>query len=404
MGEGPRIGYLVPQFPAQTHAFFWREVRALEAMGAAVALLSTRPPPPGLVAHEWSAEAARRTTYLMSRSPRDALRALPALPWREMRGAEPGLWRDLLLALPAAARLCETAGREGIGHVHVHSCGRAALVAALAERLGGPSYSLTLHGPLSDYGPGQTLKWRGARFATIITRRLLAEVKTVLREDRPARLVVQPMGVDVARFRRARPYVPWTPGSGPLQLLCCARLNPAKGHEILIEAVRRLRAEGLDLRLLVLGEDDDGGGGYRAAIEAAVARAGLEEVVALPGAADEGAVVAALHRAHLFALASHHEPLGVAFMEAMAAGVPVIGTAAGGVRELVTHGVDGILVPPRDPAALACAIRDLALRPARAIELSMAGLSRVEEAFDSRRGAETLLREMGLIPARPAGD
>lgn len=390
MGQGPRIGYMVPQFPGQTHAFFWREIRALEAMGAEVVLWSTRPPPPGLVSHDWSAEATARTTYLMSRSPRDLLRALPALPWRELTGAGRGFLRDLALALPAAARLRQEAARAGVGHVHVHSCGRAALIAALAARLGGPSYSLTLHNPLSVYGPGQAFKWRGARFATVITRRLLNEVRMVLREDLPPRLLVQPMGVDLARFRREAPYAPW-PGEGPLALVCCARLNPAKGHLDLFDAVAGLIAEGIDARLLCLGEDDAGGTGYRTVLEAAIRERGLSGHVALAGAVDEGRVIGALRQAHLFVLASHAEPLGVAFMEAMACGVPVVGTAAGGVRELVTDGVDGVLVPPRNPRALAAAIAALARDPARAIRLSMAGRARVERDGDAARGAGTLL-------------
>jgi colanic acid/amylovoran biosynthesis glycosyltransferase len=393
MGQGRRIGYMVPQFPGQTHAFFWREIRAMEAMGVEVVLYSTRPPPPGLVSHDWSGEAAARTTYLRSRSARDGLRALPALPWGELRGAERGLVRDLAVALPAAARLREEAGRAGVGHVHVHSCGRAALVAALAARIGGPSYSLTLHNPLSVYGPGQNFKWRGARFATVITRRLLNEVRTVLRDDLPARVIVQPMGVDLARFGRERPYAPW-PGEGPLGIVCCARLNPAKGHLDLFDALAILIAEeGIDARLLCLGEDDEGGTGYRAVLEAGIAERGLAEHVALAGAVDERRVVGALRQAHLFALASHSEPLGVAFMEAMACGVPVVGTAAGGVRELVTDGVEGVLVPPRNPRALAAAIAALAREPARAIRLAMAGRARVERDFDAARGAETILRE-----------
>ena len=61
-----RIGYLAPQFPGQTHAFFWREVCELENRGAAVDLVSTRRPQAGTVRHEWSAAAIARTTYLSS--------------------------------------------------------------------------------------------------------------------------------------------------------------------------------------------------------------------------------------------------------------------------------------------------------------------------------------------------
>ena len=76
--------------------------------------------------------------------------------------------------------------------------------------------------------------------------------------------------------------------------------------------------------------------------------------------------------------------------EAMAAGVPTLGTRAGGVRELVTHGADGLLVPPRDPPALARAILSLVENPGLARALSDAGPRRVRESFHAARGAETL--------------
>ena len=79
MSHKLRIGYVVPQFPGQTHIFFWREVRALEAMGHQVHLISTRMPPSGLIAHDWSDDAIARTTYLGDRRPLPALRALGSL-------------------------------------------------------------------------------------------------------------------------------------------------------------------------------------------------------------------------------------------------------------------------------------------------------------------------------------
>jgi glycosyltransferase involved in cell wall biosynthesis len=397
MAAKPSLGYMVPQFPGQTHAFFWREVRALEAMGVEVHLFSTRPPPPGIVAHAWSEEARARTDYLASRNPLDGLRALPALPWRELRGAEPGFLRDLLPALPAARALAAAAGRRGVRHVHVHSCGRAALIAALAHRLGGPSYSLTLHNPLAVYGPGQPFKWRGARFATVVNQKLLAEVKTVLRDVLPSRVAVRAMGVDAARFARPGPWAPPGPGE-PLRLVTTGRLNPVKGYGDLLDALRLLVDGGLDVTLRVAGEDDEGGTGYRRTVEGRVAELGLGDRVTLLGAVDEGRVRDELLGAHLFVLASHDEGVPVALMEAMACGLPAVATAVGGVRELVTHGADGILVAPHQPAEIAEAVRGLVAAPARAIALAMAARRRVERDFDAARGAETLMELMGRGP------
>ncbi len=390
MTTAPKIGYLVPQFPGQTHIFFWREIAEMERRGAQVRIFSTRPPPKGLIAHDWSGAAMARTCYLGAVKPLAALTALPAVPWAEL-GQMP---RDIALSLSAARQLVSACRAEGIAHVHVHSCGRAALIAAMARRLGGPTYSLTLHGPLQDYGPGQRFKWRGAGFATIITEKLLADVKTALAGDLPSRLLIQPMGVDTDSLRRDTPYVPLQSGE-TLRLFSCGRLNIVKGHQDLMAAVRLLLDQGQPVTLDIAGEDDHGGSGYRQVLQARIAALNLGAHVRLLGAIDAKAVKAHLINAHAFVLASWAEPLGVALMEAMSCEVPTIGTAAGGVAELIADGVDGILVPPKDPGALADAILQLARDPARAISLGRAGRARIVAAFHAGLGAETLIREIG---------
>ena len=383
----PKIGYLVPQFPGQTHIFFWREIAEIEKRGVQVRIFSTRPPPQGLIAHDWSAEAMAQTSYLGKIKPLAAFTALTAAPWGQASA------KDILLSLSAARQLVAACRAEGIAHVHVHSCGRAALIAAMAQRLGGPDYSLTLHGPLSDYGTGQRFKWRGARFATIITEKLLAEVRAELAGDLPDRLIIQPMGVDTDTLRRDAPYVPYDPGK-TLRLFTCGRLNIVKGHQDLMAAVRLLIDQGLPVTLDIAGEDDAGGTGYRRVLAARIAELGLDSHVHLLGAIDADAVKQRLLAAHIFVLASWHEPLGVALMEAMSCEVPTIGTAAGGVAELITDGVDGILVPPKDPALLASAILQLTRDPARAIALGQAGRARIVSHFHAGLGAETLIREI----------
>lgn len=390
-----RLGYLIPQFPGQTHIFFWRELEALQARGVQPVLLSTRPPPPGLISHEWSAEATARTTYLGRMDPLAALGGLVRLPPGDLlsapRGEPRAFLRDMAMSIPAARRLVDHARREGIDHVHAHSCGRAALIAALAFRMGGPRYSLTLHGPLKDYGPGQRYKWRHAAFATIITEKLRAEAEAELAGYLPPRIAVQAMGVDTGRLSRDTPWQPPRPGE-PLRIMSCGRLNQVKGHQDLLQAIRMLRDAGHDARLVVAGEDDAGGTGYRRVIEARIAELGLDDAVTLLGAVSEGEVRRHLLEAHVFALASWHEPLGVALMEAMSCEVPTIGTAAGGVAELIRDGQDGILVPPRDPPAMVDAILRLAGDPDLARRLGQAGRERIVSGFGAEAGAETLIR------------
>jgi glycosyltransferase involved in cell wall biosynthesis len=157
--------------------------------------------------------------------------------------------------------------------------------------------------------------------------------------------------------------------------------------------------QGVEATLVIAGEDEEGGTGYRRIIEARIIELGLSAHVRLLGAVDEGRVRQEILSAHIFVLASHDEGVPVALMEAMACGAPVICTAVGGVRELVTDGVDGIVLEPRDPAGLADAIRSLAQAPLVTMNLASAGRARVEREFDSARGAETLIREIELALA-----
>ncbi|MBP0484333.1 exopolysaccharide biosynthesis GT4 family glycosyltransferase EpsE [Sagittula salina] len=397
MPKGLRIGYIVPQFPGQTHIFFWREIKALERMGHEVHVFSTRKPPPKLISHDWAEEAMARTTYLGRVNP---ARALPAIAKLTPKGlpkwllTEPRAFsKDVLISLAAADHLQAAARKLQLDHVHAHSAARAAFIAALTHHMGGPRYSLTLHGPLSDYGPGQRFKWRDASFATVITHKLLDEVHAALSPDLPERILVRPMGVDTEKLSRAAPYHP--PGHGrPIRIFSCARLNVVKGHQDLLSATRQLIDQGTDVRVEIAGEDDQGGTGYRRELEDHLKKLRLQDHVKLLGAISNVEVKQKLEQAHLFVLASWHEPLGVAYMEAMSMGVPTIGTDAGGVSELIADGSTGYLVEPKNPGQLARTIRALAADPDALMRLSTAGRAHIEAHFRAELGAQVLVDEI----------
>lgn len=132
-------------------------------------------------------------------------------------------------------------------------------------------------------------------------------------------------------------------------LICVANLRPEKDHGTLLEAFVGLRRVYPSVRLLLVGD-----GPMRPEIEGAIGELGLGTAVELCGAVNE--VWPFLARSDLFVLASRNETLGMAALEAMAAGLPVVATAVGGIPELVEHGHNGLLVPPRDPEALAEAL------------------------------------------------
>ena len=397
-----RIAYLIPEFPGQTHMFFWRERISLGRIGIETHIVSTRRPAKAIISHDWADEAQLETFYLTDATPADILRCcflfigFGPRAWTKaliavIEDCSPRDWLANFALMLFSVRLIGYMRDRNISHVHSHSCANSALIALFANRLADMTYSLTLHGDLHDYGRQQHVKWRHAAFAITITRKLRDQVFSLLGRDVPPLVGLAPMGVDPAKFKRSRPYTAWN-REGALRLFSCGRLNQVKGHQDLIRAVSILRNSGMNVRLEIAGEDEIGGGGFHRELATLIAELKLESEVVLLGAVAEQKVLEGLEAAHLFILASHHEPLGVAIMEAMSCETPVIATDRGGVPELIDHGLDGFLISPRDSEALAAAIRFLADHPAAAMNLSMAGRPKVLERFNSDVSAVELKR------------
>ncbi|HEX2700634.1 MAG TPA: exopolysaccharide biosynthesis GT4 family glycosyltransferase EpsE [Acidimicrobiales bacterium] len=403
------IGYLVPEFPGQTHAMFWREIAVLRQHGARVDLLSTRRPV-ATGPHAWVPEATAESTYLLPLRPhivaaaaRAFVRAGPGgcLRWfRALRSAErdgtvKGAVRMASLAVVGAA-VAGLAQRRQWRHLHVHSCADAANLAQFAAQLTQLTYSVTLHGPLRDYGGNQRQKWSNASFAFVITEVLRREIETVLGPALPPVIRMAGMGIDAARTVRSTPYQPWEPGT-PARIFSCGRLNRAKGHVDSIAAVHALRRAGIDAFLTIAGEDDAGGTGYRQVVERAVRDEGLGAAVRLLGMVSDSEVERWLDQTHVFVLASMAEPLGVAVMEAMAMEVPVVVTSGGGVTELVEDGRNGLVVPPSSPLELAGAVEKLLRDPALGCQLGRNARATVLAGFSCERNATLLLAEIAAL-------
>ena len=159
---------------------------------------------------------------------------------------------------------------------------------------------------------------------------------------------------------------------------------PHKGQRHLIDAARRVVRELPDVRFLIVGE-----GELRPALERQVRDLGLERHVLLPGFRTD---VLGLQKAlDVFVMSSITEGLGSAMLDAMACGRPVVATRTGGIPEAVHDGVNGLLVPPHDDAALAAAIVRLLQDDALRERLGGAARQRIVNEFSvDRMVANTL--------------
>jgi len=404
-----QIGYFIPEFPGQTHIFFWRERQVLAELDVVAELVSTRRPPREIASHTWAGEAEKQTDYLVPFSASDYVAALT-----QVLLAGPGGWLKCLGAIasasdvtlkqrlrlmamvPVAGKLAKIAKSKGWSHIHVHSCADTANVAMLASFLSGIPYSMTLHGPtLEVYGPNQAQKWKHSAFDLVVSERLFKDIQHKLAGFLPEKVVVAPMGVNLDNIKRHNPYQPWTEGT-PCRIFACGRLNPVKGHNFLIESVEMLRQQGIDVRLEIAGEDEQGGSGYHQELEQFIRDRNLSEAVELLGAVSEVRIRQGLEEAHIFALASLNEGVPVAVMEAMAMEMPVIVTDVGGTSELVTDGEDGLLLQPKQPKAMADAIETVLKDQELAVRLAARSRQKVIEKFNHRRSAELLANYLGV--------
>ncbi len=144
-------------------------------------------------------------------------------------------------------------------------------------------------------------------------------------------------------------------GARPFTALLVARMVPWKGVEVAIDAVARAEARGVRLRIIGGGDPR-----YVESLRARVRSLGIDESVDFVGEVPSERVQNEFLDADVFVLPSIYEPFGIVLVQAMSAGLPIVGSNVGGIPYVVDDARTGLLVPPRDPAALARAIGELA--------------------------------------------
>ncbi len=242
----------------------------------------------------------------------------------------------------------------------------ASLPGGLLGRLGGARFVVSLYdhelfdvafaSPPTRRRIVRTL--RGAHCAVYLSQALRRHALDLAGEHRS---VVIPLGIETYPGLGAAP---------PRQFTVCTvtRLIARKRVDHLLRAFARLALEQTDARLVVVGD-----GPERPALDRLVRRLRLGGIVEFAGALDHRATQERIARASVMALPSVRESLGAVYLEAMALGVPALGTQGEGIAEHIEHGVTGILVPPADDEALLAALRALAADPERARRIGQAG-------------------------------
>jgi glycosyltransferase involved in cell wall biosynthesis len=425
--ETGAVAYVVSRFPKLTETFVLYEILALERRGVRIELfplLQAR----NTAVHAEGAGLGRKIIERLRRSTSSPLMHAEAAPLVARAHFEPflswpilrsqahflrhrprayagALWAMVranwgsanffvggLAVFPKAVHMARSMETGGVVHVHAHFANHPAAAAFVIHRLTGIPYSFTAHG--ADLQVDRHMlreKVAEADFVATISRYNREFILRECGERWSDKVVVVRCGIDTDAFRpRPEPETPRLEG-GRLVIVCIGTMYEVKGHTYLLDACRLLGQRGVDYVCHLVGDGPD-----RPALDAQVERTGLGERVVFHGPKTRAEVIELLRQAEVVAVPSvptssgRREGIPVVLMEAMGSAVPVVASGISGIPELVEDGVSGLLVPPRDPVALADALELLHRDPHLGRCLGQAGRAKVLDQFDQQANAAAL--------------
>lgn len=293
-------------------------------------------------------------------------KSIPLLPWAVLR-----LWRVLRAS--------------GSALVHVNDADDAA-IASVACRLAG--VPCVVHAR-SEMAPQKFRKLRLQWADLLVTVSEGVRRQAIAGGMPKERVVTVYSGIDSRKVQGAsdgqRIRRAYGISAGSLVVGSVGNIAPIKGYETLIAAMATVQQEIDQVVCLIVGADDRG---LKKELERMGQSLGLGGRLHFAGF--QKAVEPYLDAMDLFVLASVREGFGIALLEAMTRGKPVVATAVSGPCEIVEDGRTGLLVPPRDPDALAKALLDLLRDPARRAHMGSAGQERIKTVFSQESQMRTL--------------
>lgn len=343
-----RLAYLTTEYPKASHTFVRRELLALEELGHDILRMSVRGG--SAMVDPSDLDEATKTTYLLSQKKRTLIGSFArAMVFRPIRFARAcamsySMWKTSdrgwirhLAYLVEATVMLWILKRENVEHVHVHFGKNSADVTRLVKCLGGPGYSMTIHGPGEFDNPrGFSLgpKIEDSEFTVAISHYGTAQLRRWVSYEHWDKLHVIRCTINEDFLSK---YQPQTIDSK--QFVCIGRLTAQKGQLLLIDALASLVADGVDVKLLLAGD-----GEMRDVLEQRVRDHGIEKNIEITGWIGEADVRRHLLESRAMVLPSFAEGLPVAIMEAMALGRPVISTCITGIPELLRDRENGWLI------------------------------------------------------------
>lgn len=385
-----KLAVIVTEFPKTTETFILRDLMVFLELGVDLRIYHLTPWREDQILHDFARPLARRARHIplfgaeaagaAARHPRLAARLSGTIARHQ--GRDGGIAAKSLALLPAALRLGEELRDWGADHVHAEFAGHPATAAWIANQVAGVPYSISCRA--HDIFRSQRLL--AQKFAGAAAIRTVSDFGRRFLEERvpgvPAeRIEVIHSSVDV-RAIDAEPVR----RDGPFRILYVGSLQPRKGVNVLLEALKGMNCA--DWTLQIAGDGPD-----RAALERQVREAGMGVRVCFLGQQSFARIEQLYREASVCVAPSIIGPGGRTegipnvMIEALAHRRPAISTNVSGIPELIRPGQTGWLTEPGDVAGLRAALEDVRSDPARADRLALQGRAHVEAHFDLRVNA-----------------
>ncbi len=392
--DRPRIAYLTTEYPHISHTFIRREIQGLEGLGYEIERFALQ----GGEADVEQADKveAQKTTHLLGESWGQFFRQafggmlaagkkLPAAMAEVFilsRASDRGLLRHVAYLFESLMFLT-ICRKRGVEHVHVHFGTNAATVAYLTNLMGGPRFSVMVHGPVEfDQPYGQSLgrKLAAASFVAAISNYCRSQIFRWLPHDHWHKVKIVPCTVGDEWFNAAQ-----TLSEDAKDLVCVGRLDEQKGQLFLLEAFSEAAQKGFSGRLILIGD-----GPFKDQLKRRAAQLKISDRVELVGWCTSQQIMQYLLGARALVLASFAEGLPVVIMEAMALQRPILSTRITGIPELVRDGIDGFLYSPAEMTELAEAM--LRLESSSLTELQEMGRNASQRVFERHLTEDAIQR------------
>jgi colanic acid/amylovoran biosynthesis glycosyltransferase len=403
----PRTAYVLLWFPKPSETFVFREVVNLRKMGLPLKVISLYGRLTGSMSEEMRSEAdsverlglpyLKRATvdvvYWWKRKPRltsELFRTLPFRPWNGLEKAGENLWAFL-----CAFRLARRCEEEGIEHIHAPWASGPATAAWIASRLTGIPFTFTARA-WDIYPADEALgeKIRAAAFVRSETRTNVGYLAGFCGGDR-SKILLTYNGVPLTSHREAA--VPLEP---PFKLLALGRFVGKKGYDFLLRAGRILADQGVDYHLTMAG---DGPRGFQ--LKSLAQKLGIAARVSFPGFVPYDEISRLIASSDMLIMPSvvhasgDRDGIPTVIMECLMHRLPVIATDVSGIAEVIEDHVTGLLIPEKNPEAIAEAVLTMVSDREAALAMAERGRSKVLELFDPERNhREVLQLYQTLVP------